>query len=280
MTETPFFTRLPGRGLITIKGTDRFAFLQGLITNDLSKLSGGAALYACLLTPQGKFLHDFFVLAQDDNYLLDCEGGARAADLAARLQRYKLRAKVEIILEENTNVFAILPPLPDFANAQSFPLPEGRGIKGEGDEYKDPRHPAMGLRSHTKPDLPEQDFAAWDERRLRLCIPDGSRDLIHENSTLDEARMDALNAIDYQKGCYVGQELTARMHYRRLGKKHLYAVMSETALPAPGTEIRHGGSLIGEMRSSGGAIGLALLKDDAANLLPEQNGFKIIGEKA
>lgn len=300
MTETAFFTRLPSRGLITIKGPDRFAFLQALITNDLSKLSGGAALYACLLTPQGKFLHDFFVLAQDDTYLLDCEGGARAADLAARLQRYKLRANVMIEVQEDISSFAIITPAP-----LTSPLPpEGGGIWGEGEIYKDPRHPEMGLRSYTKPDLPEQDFAAWDARRIRLCIQDGSRDLIPEQSTLDEARMDTLNAVDYQKGCYVGQELTARMHYRGLGKKHLYAIQSNlsfrrrpessdlkeqdpgfrrddglVALPPPGTEIHENGKLIGEMRSSCGAIGLALLKDEAAALLPEQNGLKIIGEQ-
>lgn len=264
MTETPFFTRLPGRGLIRINGPDRFTFLQGLITNDLDKLTPSAALYACLLTPQGKFLHDFFVTDSNGAYLLECEGDARAEDLAARLTRYKLRADVEIKAEKNLEIYGCM------------------GIENEKSigpmhfVYADPRHRSLGFRSFSKPDLPEGPFSAWDQRRIRLCIPDGSRDLTPEQSTLDEARMDQINAVDYAKGCYVGQELTARMHYRGLGKKHLYAVTSQATLPPPGADIHHDGSIIGEMRSSCGSIGLALLKDEAADKMATHDGLKMI----
>ncbi len=228
MPDTPFFTQLKNRGLIHIEGADRRAFLQNLITNDVNKLSVTKSLYACLLTPQGKFLHDFFVLEGEGFILLDCEGGERAADLFKRLNMFRLRADVQLSLEESNSVYAIF-------NASGLGLP-------------DPRHPEMGSRSFEKPGLPEKDFEEWDSRRIKRVIPDGSRDLIVGTSTMDEAQMDTLNAISYEKGCYIGQELTARMHYRGLGKKHIQCVKLDN-LPEKA-----------ELRSSCGDIGLALVR--------------------
>src|SRR5690606_33155657 len=102
-----FYVTLPGRGLVHIEGEDRTAFLQGLVTNDVDKLAPGRLLYACLLTPQGKFLHDFFIHDGDGFLLLDCEGGARAKDLYDRLNKYRLRSKVKLSVEENVPVYAV-----------------------------------------------------------------------------------------------------------------------------------------------------------------------------
>lgn len=226
MPQTPFTVKLKNRGLLHLEGPERHAFLQDLITNDIQKLTPDKPLYACLLTPQGKFLHDFFVIEGDGFTLLDCEGGARAQDLFKRLNLYKLRKNVQISVEEPNDVYAV------FGAAIGLP---------------DPRHAEMGTRTFIKPDLPERPFEEWDMRRISLCIPDGSRDLIPEKSTMDEARMDQLNAVDYNKGCYVGQELTARMHYRGLGKKHLQTVRLD-ALPEGA-----------ELRSSCGDVGIALI---------------------
>jgi len=107
----------------------------------------------------------------------------------------------------------------------------------------------MGNRSFEKPNLDERPFDIWDHKRIILTIPDGSRDLIPEKSTMDEASMDQLNAIDYKKGCYIGQELTARMHYRGLGKRKLETIKLDT--------IPDGAAL----RSSCGDIGMALVKN-------------------
>ncbi|MCD8562664.1 MAG: folate-binding protein [Alphaproteobacteria bacterium] len=214
-----------------LKGPDAKDFLQGLITNDIGKASPDTLLYACLLTPQGKFLHDFFITEQQDGaLLLDCEGGERAADLAKRLGMYKLRKDVTVEMQEQNPVYVVL-------GDKSLGLP-------------DPRHPSLGYRSFEKPDnLPEAPFVTWDSLRISLTVPDGSRDLIVASSTMDEAQMDSLNAIDYQKGCYVGQELTARMHYRGLGKKHLETIRLDS-MPEGA-----------ELRSSCGEIGLALVRD-------------------
>lgn len=220
---------LPRRGLLTLTGPEARDFLQALITNDMDKLSPDTLLYACLLTPQGKFLHDFFIAQQGDSILLDCEGGARAQDLAKRLSMYKLRKQVEIAVQEENTVYALM--------------------EGDGEGLPDPRHKEMGRRSFAKPDAPEAPFEDWDERRIRLTIPDGSRDLEVGVSTMEEARMDTLSAIDYKKGCYIGQELTARMHYRGLGKKHLRTV-EVNALPEGA-----------ELRSQCRGVGIALVRD-------------------
>ena len=205
MTDVPFFTALQNRALIKVEGKDAHDFLQNLITNDMDEMAPERILYACLLSPQGKFLFDFFMHQGNGFYLLDCEGGERADDLAKRLGMYRLRADVAISVEDNVTVYAV------FGD-------------GDGSGLPDPRHPEMGNRSFTKPGLPERPFEEWDKRRIRLEIPDGSRDLLVNKSTMDEAHMDMLKAISYDKGCYIGQELTARMHYRGLGKKHLQMV--------------------------------------------------------
>ena len=224
--STPKFITLPNRGLIHLEGPDRKAFLQGLITNDIEKLDGSNIIYACLLTPQGKFLHDFFLHECGDAILIDCEGNDRAQDLYDRLIKFRMRKKVQISVELTAPVYAI------FGAETGIP---------------DPRHPDMGSRSFTKPDLPEAPFADWDKIRITLTIPDGSRDLIPEKSNMAEGNMDALSAIDYEKGCYIGQELTARMHYRGLGKRFLQTV---NLADYEGTD----------MRSQCGEIGIALVK--------------------
>ncbi|MCK6417524.1 MAG: folate-binding protein [Alphaproteobacteria bacterium] len=238
--QSAFFITLKNRGLVIVSGSDRFDFLQGLITNDIRLLQSQPCIYACLLSAQGKFLHDFFITQHGDDLWLECEGGARAEDLHKRLSQYKLRAQVGLSIKPHMDVFVILNPLAG-----------GSGIKAEGDLYPDPRHPDLGDRAYTKPALPEQNFEFWDERRIRLRIPDGSRDLVVGQSTLDEGRMDTLHAVSYEKGCYVGQELTARMHYRGLGKKHLDVVA-----------IKDGDAVAGELRSRCGDIGLALVRSD------------------
>lgn len=248
MTSTPCFITLKNRGLVTVTGTDALEFLQNLVTNDMALLEKQPCVYACLLNAQGKFLHDFFITKNGDSYLLDCEGGERAEDLHKRLSMYKLRAQVELTCQPENTVYAIF-------NAQHG--------------WPDPRHSNLGWRSFTKPNGPEEHpFEAWDSLRISLCIPDGSRDMIIHHSTMDEARMDRLNAVDYNKGCYVGQELTARMHYRGLGKKHLYAIETQSAFPAFNDDLRAGDILIGDMRSSCGNVGLALLKDEYLEKLP------------
>ena len=148
-----FYVSLPKRGLIHIEGPDRFEFLQALVTNDMDNLSAEQMVYACLLTPQGKFLHDFFCIWGKDFILLDCEGGERAQDLFHRLNMYRLRKDVQISVEEDNDVYAV------------FGAPIG---------LADPRDPEMGNRTFEKPDgIEEKPFEEWDTHRIKLNIPDG-----------------------------------------------------------------------------------------------------------
>ena len=239
--DKPSFVTLPARGLIRVGGPDAFKFLQNLVSNDLAALDTTPLLYACLLTAQGKFLHDFFISKDGDTYLIECEGGPRTDDLLRRLTLYKLRSQVTLDAE---------PQQPVYVTFGTDALP-------------DPRHPALGSRSLTKPDLPELPFEVWDELRIRLNIADGSRDAELEKSTLEELNM-AETAVSFTKGCYVGQELTARMEHRGLGKRHLHALGFAETSPAYGTPVLLAdGTEIGEMRSGCCHIGMALLRDDS-----------------
>jgi folate-binding protein YgfZ len=251
----PFFVRLPGRGLVRIAGPDREAFLQPLVSNDLRLLDRQTSVYSCFLSPQGKFLHDFFICREGDALVLECEGGVRAEDLMKRLKPFKLRSKVDLSFESDVPIFAV------FGVGQGFP---------------DPRRSDMGFRTRGKPEgMEEKPFEEWDERRIRLCIPDGSRDMAVDKDTLLECNMDRINGVSFDKGCYVGQEITARMHLRGLVKKHLCAVKISGAAPEPFTDIVIDGRLTGQMRSHCNGIGLALLKDDSLPL-PAAGGIRVL----
>lgn len=213
------------RGFISVIGPDAHNFLQNIISNDLDKLDFITALHSCLLSPQGKFLHDFYVTKCTDGYLIDTEAAERAADLHRRLGLYKLRANVTITLE---------PPRTSY-------------IWSNGTRHPDP--PENGT---------ETDRATWDIARIRHGIPDGSRDAEIGFSTLAELNLD-LSAVSYTKGCYVGQELVARMHNRNLGKKHLVPAEFRAGNPPErGVDIES----YGQMRSSCGNVGLILMTTD------------------
>jgi folate-binding protein YgfZ len=265
------FVVLEDRGILAVSGPDRRAFLQGLVSNDVEKIAADRAIYAALLTAQGKYLHDFIMVAAGDAIWLDAEAG-RLADLRRRLSMYRLRAKVT------------LDELPDLAVAAVFgdgvcgvlDLPEQPGAArpfAGGVALVDPRLMALGARvilpredireTLIAAGIAEADFAAYDRHRLALGIPDGSRDLIVEKSILLESGFDELNGVDWQKGCYIGQELTARTKYRGLIKKRLFSVRIDGPAPTPGTILSLDGKEAGEMRSSRDGTGLALLRRDA-----------------
>lgn len=255
-TPNQTYTQLQNRGLVHLEGDDRVSFLQGLVSNDISNIPLGQAVYACLLSPQGKFLHDFFVIAGHDFFMLECEGGDRAQDLYKRLNLYRLRSKVKLSVEDSVPVYAI------FTNDKKDMPPQA---------YKDPRHPLMGYRNlNTAPEtLTESGFEAWDRHRITLGIPDGSRDMEIQRSSLAECNIDKINGVSYTKGCFVGQELTARMHNRGLAKRHLYPVQIHNPDLKSGDPILIAEKPAGTLRSTCGDIGLASLKDSALDNLTE-----------
>lgn len=260
------------RDVLRLTGEDRTAFLQGLVSNDMRKVAPDRAVFAAFLTPQGKYLHDFHVVALGDAWLIDCEAG-RGADLLRRLRLYKLRSKVE--LAEATADWAVA-AIPGEAGRAAFDLPDEAGAArplADGVAHVDARLAALGARALLPRatakaaleglGLAETGPEAWDRLRLSLGVPDGSRDLVPEKTVLLEANYDSLNAIAWDKGCYMGQELTARTRYRGLLKKRLAPVQLDGPAPEPGTPILRDGREAGEMRSSRDGIGLALLRLEA-----------------
>jgi folate-binding protein YgfZ len=247
---------LPDRGVVEVAGEDRIAFLQGLVSNDVTLAAPGRAVWAALLTPQGKWLADFFVLdAGEGRLLLDCER-AQAAMLVQRLGRFRLRARVA--LRDASEAFVVL------AGWGATAPPPGQALAAP-----DPRLPEAGWRllvpAGSAPPPADAAWEDWDLHRLALGLPDGSRDLEAERTVLLEAGFDELNGVSWTKGCYMGQELTARTRYRGLVKRRLVPVtVEEGPLPARGTPVlAPDGAERGEMRSGRGNRGLALLRLEA-----------------
>jgi folate-binding protein YgfZ len=285
--DRAFYATLPARGVLEIAGADRIAFLQGLVSNDVAKADPAHAVFAALLTAQGKYLHDFFILALGEALYLECEA-ARLADLKKRLSIYKLRAKVT--LTEASERFIVAAAWGDGALAK-LGLPATAGAAKEfsgGIAYVDPRLAEMGARfllsrgGENKIEalgFSRADATAYDRHRLALGVPDGSRDLVPEKSILLENGFEELNGVDFGKGCYMGQELTARTKYRALIRKRLVPVSVDGPLPAPGTIVMAGEQEAGELRSGADGMALALLKIDTLGGTLSAGSAKLIAQK-
>jgi hypothetical protein len=265
------FALLDDRGVLAVSGPDRRAFLQGLVSNDVDKVGPDQARYAALLTAQGKYLHDFIMVEAGATILLDAEA-RRLADLKRRLSIYRLRAKVALEERPDLAVAAVFGDGAVAALGLDSEPGTARAFAG-GVALVDPRLAALGARCVlprerarsmlVEAGLTETGAAAYDDLRLGLGVPDGSRDLVLEKSVLLEAGFDELNGVDWNKGCYIGQELTARTKYRGLIKRRLVPVAIDGPTPEPGTIVTAGGRDVGEMRSSRAGCGLALLRIDA-----------------
>lgn len=261
--------RLAERGLLTLAGEETRRFLQGLISNDVEKVSPARSIYAALLSPQGKFLHDFFLVQWQDGLILDCEA-ERRADLTRRLTLYRLRSKVQIA--DASAGLCVRVAWGDGA-AERLGLPAEPGASAAfagGMAVVDPRLPELGVRlvgedAALSAALEARGFRSADpldyhRRRLALGVPDGSRDLPVDKAFLLENNFEELNGVDFGKGCYVGQELTARTKYRGLVRKRLFRVDGDGPLPPAGTPVMMGDREAGILYSGLGAQGLALLR--------------------
>ncbi len=237
---------LSQRGVIAVTGADRVAFLNGLVSNEVSNAAPGRAVWAAILTPQGKYLSDFFIFATAEALLLDIPA-ADIAGLMPKLRRFKLRAVVELA----------------DASAQYGVYAAWDGAPPAGLSAPDPRLPEAGYRLLS--DTPLETNASADEyaaHRIALGLPDGPPDLEVDKTLLLEAGFDELSGVAWDKGCYMGQELTARTKYRGLVKRRLVPVALREAV-APGTPVLAAGVEVGSLRSTAGLLGLAMLRVDA-----------------
>jgi folate-binding protein YgfZ len=233
------------RTLLSVTGNDRVSFLQGLITNDVEKANGGI-VYAALLTPQGKLIADFFVVGRSDDLLIDVATG-HAAALAQRLNMYRLRADVQ------------LTELPLIVSTGTGPAPDGA--------LQDPRRADLGWRAYSDTDLSDQ--TDWTALRVGLMVPETGVELTPDTYIL-EAGFERLNGIDFKKGCYVGQEIAARMKHKTELKKGL-AQVAITGTAQTGDEITNNGKPAGVLYSVAGNIGLAYLRYDRTQEMATAN---------
>ena len=245
------YADMPQRGVLAVSGPDALEFLDNLVTN---KVSAQRVTFAALLSPQGRWLHDFFIVPVDGGFLLECER-ARLPDLLQRLKRYRLRRAVELLdVSDNWQVLALWP---------------STDLKLPALVYEDPRAAALGQRALVKTEerpalhtiLSTSATAAdYTPHRLLCGVADGSADMAPEHALPLEYNFDLTNGVSFTKGCYIGQELTARMHHRDLLKKRLVRVESTAPLPPSDTPIMAGEQEAGILRSHHDHIGLALLR--------------------
>jgi tRNA-modifying protein YgfZ len=237
MTNLPFSPQVRmDRAVISVRGDGALGFLHNLLTCDVAGLGAGQAAYGALLSPQGKILHDVFVFNSGDEVLIDCSTEQRAA-LLQKLLLYKLRAKLEIVVRDDLAIVV-------------------------GDEgYLDPRHAGMGCRLFSAAGL-FKTGEGYDTARISLGLADSALDIGSNILFPHEANFDQIGAVSFLKGCYVGQEVVSRMQHRGSARSRILRIECLPAAPVKDSEIRSGDILIGEMLSSVGVQGLALIRTD------------------
>ncbi len=252
---------LPDRGVVKVVGDDARRFLNGLLTNDTGKVAPGQPRFAALLTPQGKIIVDFIVAEAptDDGggFFLDVPR-ALAPDLVTKLNFYKLRAKV--IAEDLSEVLGVMA------------VWNGTKETDYGLCYPDPRLPALGQRIMLPPHLVAEaaadlgatltDADAYDAHRIALGIPRGGTDFTYGDTFPHEADMDQLHGVDFEKGCYVGQEVVSRVEHRATARSRVVPIAYDEFSPMAGLPVMAGDKQVGQLGSTAKGRGLALLRLD------------------
>ncbi|MBB4264554.1 YgfZ/GcvT domain-containing protein [Roseospira visakhapatnamensis] len=284
----PWGRVLDTRGVLTLAGPDRVPFLQGLVSNDVTRAGPDRALFAALLTPQGKMLFDLMLVgvsgAGDGDGLLLVEAeAARLDELRARLSKYRLRSKVTLTGVGVGAVGWVVAVVFGEGALAALDLPAeagaARALPGGGVAFVDPRLTAAGARLILPGDRARRvledlgarpaESAVWERHRLALGLPEGAPDIGVEKSLPLECGLEELAGVDFRKGCYMGQELTARTKYRGLLKRRLMPVEVSGPLPAPGAPLTTAaGKDAGEMRSgvaldAASGLGLAIVRLEA-----------------
>ncbi len=252
---------LPDRGVVKVAGDDARKFLNGLVTSDIAKVTPETASFTALLTPQGKIIVDFILAeappADGGGFFLDCPR-ALAPTLLQRLNFYKLRAKVLIEdLSETLGVLAVW---------------DGDAATEYGLCYRDPRLAALGLRCMLPPHLAADaaadlgaelvDASAYEAHRIALGVPRGGLDFIYGDAFPHETDMDQFGGVDFDKGCFVGQEVVSRIEHRGTARSRVVPVAFDGFAPEAGTPVSAGGKAVGTFGSGAQGRGLAMLRLD------------------
>ncbi|HEY0328106.1 MAG TPA: folate-binding protein [Rhodopseudomonas sp.] len=252
---------LANRGVVKISGDDARHFLNGLVTTDMTKLAPGQGRFGALLTPQGKIVADFFITelpaADDGGFLLDCPREI-AQPFADKLKFYKLRAKV--LVENLSDRLGVLAAWDGELSA----VPEA--------SFADPREPRLGWRCLVPVELANKtaaaigaelvDAALYEAHRIGCGAPAGGVDFRYGDAFPHEANMDRLHGVDFDKGCYVGQEVVSRMQHRGTARTRTVRLAFDGARPQPGSELLAADKLVGQIGSTADGVGLALVRID------------------
>jgi tRNA-modifying protein YgfZ len=252
---------LPDRGVVKVSGEDARNFLNGLVTTDLTLLAPGLGRFGALLTPQGKIIVDFLITeapaGHGGGFLIDCPKPL-ADGLATKLKFYKLRAKVTVEnLSDDLGVLAAW---------------DGKPAAQPDLAFADPRNGDLGYRILIPEDLKQKlsdligaemvDAAAYEAHRIALGVPRGGLDFTYSDAFPHETNMDRLSGVDFDKGCYVGQEVVSRMQHRGTARTRSVKVLLEDSSPEPGVSVLAGDKPVGTMGSSAQGKGIALVRID------------------
>ena len=270
---TGLIARDDSRRVILVGGAEACDFLQSILTANLETMARGALCPGALLTPQGRILADMMILRDENGFRLECDA-ARADDLFTRLRRYRLRRPVILEKMDDHQVWL---------GWNGAPAPAGAA--------SDPRHPDLGWRWIGTGDPTPIDGAVtatlgdWHALRIAAGVPQGPLDLQPERALMLEAGLDRLGAVDFEKGCYVGQEVTARTHYRGLVKRRIIPLAVDGANPSPDSSIKEADKVIGRVLSQAatadGALCLAAMKlSDIHRLMEDASSLTADGHRA
>ena len=232
----------PARAILRVEGADHAAFLQGLVTQDVARVARDGIAYSALLSPQGKLLADFFLVQADGAILIDAAEGV-ADDLVKRLSMFKLRSKVDLARVD-------------------LPVTRGTGPAPAG-ALTDPRDPAMGWRLYGAA-LTQGEAPDWDALRVAARVPETGIELQIGDSYILEMGFERLNGVDFRKGCYVGQEIIARMHHKTELRRRLMQVHVSQPVPVGTQVLTADGKDAGNVFTQSGELGLAHLRVERA----------------
>ncbi|MCO5130975.1 MAG: folate-binding protein [Xanthobacteraceae bacterium] len=252
---------LSDRGVIKLSGEDARTFLNGLVTTDATRLQPGAGRFGALLTPQGKIVADFLVTeapaSDGGSLLLDCPS-ALAAPLATKLGFYKLRAKVSVEnLSDSVSVLALWGGEPASTPGLAFRDPRAEGL---GWRILSPSHAAASVAAAAGAEMTTE--AAYEAHRIACGVPRGGIDFHYGDAFPHETNMDRLNGVDFDKGCYIGQEVVSRMQHRGTARTRTVRVAFDGAAPQAGAPILAGDRQVGAVGSSAQGYGLATVRID------------------
>lgn len=257
---------LSDRGVVKVSGEDARGFLNNIVTTDTTLVRPGVGRFGALLTPQGKIISDFLITeapgGHGGGFLLDCPR-ALAPQLAQRLTFYKLRAKVTVEnLSDTLGVLALWPE-----GGESAPGEIALDLA-----FADPRHGELGWRVLLPEDVADKAATVlgaklvtagdYDAHRIALGVPRGGADFIYSDAFPHEANMDRLNGVDFDKGCYIGQEIVSRMQHRGIARTRIVRLLLDDGAPEGGMDIVAADKSVGTMGSSANGRGLALLRVD------------------